>query len=67
MTSSNDWTDILERLKNKNSNTYSDGKLIRMAIVEIEKLRKQVELLELRYQELSSKLVEQLKIKGPNN
>ena len=67
MTSSNDDTDILERLKNTNSNTYSTGELIRMAIVEIERLREQVSVLEARYQGLSGKLVEALKIRGPGD
>ena len=67
MTSSNDYTDILERLKNVNANTYSTGELIRMAIVEIERLRKQVAVLEDRYQGLSGKLIEALKIKGPSD
>ena len=67
MTSSNDYTDILERLKNVNANTYSTGELIRMAIVEIENLREQVSTLEGRYRALSSRLIEALRIKGPRD
>lgn len=67
MTSSSDYTDILDKLKNTNADTYSTGELIRMAIVEIERLRKQLAVLEARYQGLSGKLIEALKIKGPSD
>jgi hypothetical protein len=63
MTFSNDWEDVLERLKNKNSDTYSDGQLIVMAILEIERLRESVANLERRNQELSSKIVEYMLIR----